>query len=180
MAALRAEPDHAAPRVVIADERAAPRSFFTSVSWLSGTRDAHTRLMLRGMIAGGMCVLVVSTTAACSEGKTDALDDCKSVEDRAYPAVRDIATETLDGLTYTIERNPYCEETGEPKAVALAFLPDYHARRGAIRMLTAQGWTLFDDSALISPDDRYRATVTMVGGDIAPARHTMITFDDPE
>ena len=64
--------------------------------------------------------------------------------------------------------------------MALAFLPDYHARRGAIRMLTAQGWTLFDDSALISPDDRYRATVTMVGGDIAPARHTMITFDDPE
>ncbi|MGZ5400433.1 MAG: hypothetical protein ACXWDM_10510 [Nocardioides sp.] len=144
---------------------------------VGGTRGAHTRLMVRGMIAGGLIALAVLATSACSEGKTDALDDCRAVEDRAYPAVRDTAKETLDGLTFTIERNPYCEETGEPKAVALAFLPDHHSRSSATQILTEQGWTRLD-SSLISPNGHHRASLTVVGGDVTPARHIMITFAD--
>jgi hypothetical protein len=68
--------------------------------------------MVRALIAGGTCC--AGCLGYSSEDTADALEHCKSVEDRAYPAVRDIGTETLVGLTYTLERNLYCEETGEP------------------------------------------------------------------
>ena len=49
---------------------------------------------------------------ACTDDRTDALEDCKQIEDRAFPAVETVAERAMTGVSFTAQRLSHCEERG--------------------------------------------------------------------
>jgi hypothetical protein len=128
------------------------------------------------LAAGSLCALALSATAACSDDQTDALAECKQIEERAFPAVEAVAETAMSEVTHTTERLPYCEETGHPSAVVITELPGFKLRRAVTELLKDQGWSR-QDAGLISPDGNHRAMVTGVtGGREDVARYIEVRF----
>lgn len=163
-----------------ADELSNLHNLFTPDSWPGRTVGTHTHLMLRGKSrrwgAGAVCALMLSATTACTDDRTDALADCKQIEDRAFPAIEAVAETAMTGVSFTAQRLSYCEERGSPGAVVITQLPDYKRRSAVTDLLQDQGWTR-QDAGLISPNGEHRAMVTGVtGGREDVARYIEVRF----
>lgn len=115
--------------------------------------------------------LTLSAVVACTS------ESCEEREAVGYPEMEAMATSTLSGVDYSLERTGPCEDTRMPRTVLNATVNEWPNRRVANTYFKQAGWVRVS-GRLNSPDGAYYVdTITTWEADNPRSFETVLFFE---